>query len=446
MATQRAALRQALDEDLRRFIREGIIAVTDRDDTQVVIDALRGYIRRQRNPLLDRLALYGRKQQTGKSFDNFYTSLNELYKASDFGLPLCQPCTSRVCGNCSAAVSQHTTDMMRDRVVCGILDDAVRHKLLAEPNLTLDKAAKICRAEEAAQQSGDSLPSSGQVNAARHQSSYKRRQASSSKSSSGPKPPPASGSHPASSPSTPASRPNSKCSACGRTPHTKNPCPALGRTCGRCHQKGHFASMCPQTPQRTVSNVAHLSLSRASAGPSAGCISVATQLRHASTPCPLTWLPDTGSNVNAIGLRHLSALGGAPADLSQDVDTVYTADGRSLSSLGKVSATLFAGSARHPTTIHVYDGLTDALLSKASLAALGYLPQGWPQHVRRTAQAPPQAEVDCLRAELMDEFSLHAASQPKEPPHGRRSDPHIPVSERQRRLVLVSGTAVPGLR
>ena len=56
--------------------------------------------------------------------------------------------------------------MMRDRVVCGILDDAVRHKLLAEPNLTLGKAAKICRAEEAAQQTGDSLPSAGQVNAA----------------------------------------------------------------------------------------------------------------------------------------------------------------------------------------------------------------------------------------------------------------------------------------
>ena len=142
LAKQRAALRQALDEDLGRFIRERIIAVTDRDDTQVVIDALRGYIQRQRYPLLDRLAFYGRKQQTGQSFDNFYTSLNELYKASDFGPPLCQACTTRVCGNCSAAVSQHTTDMMRDRAVCGILDDAVRHKLLAEPNLTLDKAAK----------------------------------------------------------------------------------------------------------------------------------------------------------------------------------------------------------------------------------------------------------------------------------------------------------------
>ena len=284
---------------------------------------------------------------------------------------MCQSCTCRVCGNCSAAVSQHTTDMMRDRVVCGILDDAVRHKLLALPNLTVDKAVKICRAEEAAQQTGDSLPSSGQVIAARHQPSYKRRQASSSNTSSGPKPPPVSGSRPASSSSTPASRPNSKCSACGRTPHTKNPCPALGRTCGRCHQKGHFASKCPQPPQRTESNVARLSLSHASTTPSAACISVATQLRHASTPCPLTWLPDIGSDVDAIGPRHLPAVGGVPPESSQDGDTVYTADGRSLSSLGKVSATLFAGSARHQTTIHVTDGLTDALLLKACLAPLG---------------------------------------------------------------------------
>ena len=280
---------------------------------------------------------------------------------------------------------------MGDRVVCGILDNAVRHKLLVEPNLTLDKAVKTCRAEEAAQQTGDSLPSSGLVNATRHQSSYKRRQASLSKSSSGPMPPPASGSRPASSSSTPASRPNSKCSACGRTPHTKNPCPPLGWTCGRCHQKGHFASMCPQPPQCTASNVAHLSLSRASTAPSAGCISAATQLRHASTPCPLTWLPNTGSGVDTIGLHHLSTLGEVPADLSQDADTVSTADGRSLSSLGKTSATLLAGSARHQTTIHVYDGLTVALLSKASLAALGYLPQGWPQHVRSTAQHGQQS-------------------------------------------------------
>ena len=37
LATRRSALRQALDEDLRRFIREGIISVTDQDDTPAVI-------------------------------------------------------------------------------------------------------------------------------------------------------------------------------------------------------------------------------------------------------------------------------------------------------------------------------------------------------------------------------------------------------------------------
>ena len=160
-----------------------------------------------------------------------------------------------------------------------------------------------------------------------------------------------------------------------------------------------------------ASNVAHLSLICASTAPSAGCISVATQLRHASAPCPLTWLPDTGSDVDAISFRHLFALGGVPADLSQDAVTVYTADGWSLSSLGKVSATLFTGSARHQTTIHLYDGLTDALPSKASLAALGYLSQGWPERVRRTAQAPPQAEVGACASSLWTSLRTYSAQK-----------------------------------
>ena len=137
------ALRQALDEDLRRFIREGIISVTDQDDTPAVFSELQKYIRRQCNPLLDRLAFYGRKQQQGESFDSFFSSLHELYKASDFESPICQSCKERVCNDCSRTTLSSNLDMLRDRVVCGILDDAVPQKLLAEPALTLKKQQKF---------------------------------------------------------------------------------------------------------------------------------------------------------------------------------------------------------------------------------------------------------------------------------------------------------------
>ena len=272
LATRRAALRQALDEDLRRFIREGIIAVGDQDDTSLVIDALRSYIRRQRNPLLDRLAFYGRRQVPGGSFDSFYTALHELYKASDFGSPLCSTCSGRVCSTCQDSTRHHSVEMLRDRVVCGVLDEAVRHKLLAEPNLTLDKATKICRAEEAAQQTGDSLPSTGQVNAARRgQSAYKRRQASTPKSKQ-------TLSSTSRSGDSSAGKPHKPCPNCGRK-HTNRPCPAADRTCGRCQQKGHFAHVCPNPPQqKRGANLAHLSLSRAAGSHATDRIPVDTRL------------------------------------------------------------------------------------------------------------------------------------------------------------------------
>ena len=62
-ATRSAAIRQALDEDLRRFVREGIITMPSDPDADDAIVGLKSFIRRQRNPLLDRIAFFERRQQ-----------------------------------------------------------------------------------------------------------------------------------------------------------------------------------------------------------------------------------------------------------------------------------------------------------------------------------------------------------------------------------------------
>ena len=82
--TRVSAVRQAFDEDIRRFLREGIIPIKSTDDSTDIIAAVKLYIRRQRNPLLDRLDFYNRRQQRGESFDSFFTSLKELFNACDF--------------------------------------------------------------------------------------------------------------------------------------------------------------------------------------------------------------------------------------------------------------------------------------------------------------------------------------------------------------------------
>ena len=166
------------------------------------------------------------------------------------------------------------------------------------------------------------------------------------------------------------------------------------------------------------SKIAHLRLNRASLLDDATA-SVATQLVTEPEPVALSWLPDTGSDVDAIGTQHLDQLGGFVKNLLDDIDDVRTGDGASLTPVGKISATLSCGPNQHTSTIHVYDGLSDALLSRSSLHVLGYLPSGWPKQIAAVQQVVPPVVPDApadkvvskatdsetMRAELLAEFA-----------------------------------------
>ena len=232
VGTRMAAFRQDLDEDLRHFIPEGIIPIPTTHDVPAALVELRKFIRRQRNPLLDGMEFYGRAQQSGESFDTFYTSLRELFHACNFsGLSVCGTCTRRLCRSCTLSLQALADDILRDRVVISVLADEVRHKLLAVKDLTQQACVDLCRAEEAASQTTSRIPPQvargSAVNAVK--SSYQKQKKSSgsaSKSSSG-------------ASSTSKGQPG-QCSQCGRTAHTKRPCPAANRKCTACQRIGHF--------------------------------------------------------------------------------------------------------------------------------------------------------------------------------------------------------------
>ena len=150
----------------------------------------------------------------------------------------------------------------------------------------------------------------------------------------------------------------------------------------------------------------------------------------------LAWVPDTGSDVDAIGLNQLDQLGGFPENLSVDEDIVTGANGQELRSLGKIDTTLQLDETTHDTTVHVYEELTDALLSRRTLMALGVLPSDWPHvtHVRRLASPPvpspdvnevrhlatpaPPLDVDQVRQQLLVEFSDVFDTSSLKPMHG----------------------------
>ena len=67
-----------------------------------------------------------------------------------------------------------------------------------------------------------------------------------------------------------------------------------------------------------------------------------TKLEGKSDAVSIAWIPDTGSDVDAIGFKQLRAIGGDKESLVEDEDDVRSAkfNGERLKSVGKVSANL----------------------------------------------------------------------------------------------------------
>ena len=163
LSTRMSAFRQTLDKELRRFIREGIISIPDTWDVQEAKDKLRKFIRRQRNPLLDSWSCTAEHSNLGNilahgtpHWGNFFTPAN--LQDSLFALPVPDTCTQLGLG-----LSALTDDILRDRIVTGVLSDEARHKLLATKDLTLKACVDLCRAEEAANHTGSCLLSASQA-------------------------------------------------------------------------------------------------------------------------------------------------------------------------------------------------------------------------------------------------------------------------------------------
>ena len=151
-----------------------------------------------------------------------------------------------------------------------------------------------------------------------------------------------------------------------------------------------------------------LKLHRTSLQQPSPTVTVSTQLNTEPLPVPLAWLPDTGSD--AIGLADLYKLGGYPENLDDDDDDVRFADETRLRAIGSIVMQLSANGRNHDTVVLVYDGLHDALLSRQSLQALGFLPDNWPHRLQVARidlpeRDPTPAEINKIRADLVSEFA-----------------------------------------
>lgn len=113
-------------------IHSGLPFASEEDKGRIdkVLELWNNYCVGKTNTIYERYKFNNRVQEPGETIDAFASAVRKLAELCSFG-----------------ALKE---EMIRDRLVCGILDNGLRKKLLQEADLTLEKCMNYCKAAEAA--------------------------------------------------------------------------------------------------------------------------------------------------------------------------------------------------------------------------------------------------------------------------------------------------------
>ncbi|UYV81558.1 K02A2.6-like, partial [Cordylochernes scorpioides] len=174
----------------------------------------------RKNIIYERAKFNSRIQEDREPVDEFITSLYKLADSCEFeGLH---------------------EQLIRDRIVVGVRDKALSERMQLDSELTLEKAVKMVRQQEAIRQQQVDLqrPSASQkVNQVKFNSknfSPKQQQQPSRKKEK-------------------SAKTRSRCPKCGGFTHREGQaCRAEGQKCNLCSKTGHFANCCPDKQAKTA--------------------------------------------------------------------------------------------------------------------------------------------------------------------------------------------------
>ena len=182
-----------------REIYKTLTFAEDEDDRTVehYFQALETHCVPKVNETLERYHFFTKSQSQGETFEQFLTALRMFAKTCNF--------------------ADLRDSLIRDRIVCGILNADTREKLLREDDLDLDKCVKVCQTIEYTD------------NAVKQFAEPRVNKITKWK-------------EPVHSVSHNSTR---KCKFCGKE-HLmkKSECVAWGKTCTCCHEYNHFAAQC----------------------------------------------------------------------------------------------------------------------------------------------------------------------------------------------------------
>ncbi|UYV66553.1 hypothetical protein LAZ67_4002055 [Cordylochernes scorpioides] len=174
----------------------------------------------RKNIIYERAKFNSRIQEDREPVEEFITSLYKLADSCEFeGLH---------------------EQLIRDRIVVGVRDKALSERMQLDSELTLEKAVKMVRQQEAVRQQ--------QVDLQRPSASHKVNQVKFNSKNQSPKQ-----QQQPSGKKEKSAKTRSRCPKCGGFTHREGQaCRAEGQRCNLCSKTGHFANCCPDKQAKTA--------------------------------------------------------------------------------------------------------------------------------------------------------------------------------------------------
>jgi hypothetical protein len=291
------------------------------------------YYNARKNVVVERAKFNRRVQKQGEPIEEFIQDLHRLAEECNFGVL--------------------KDELLRDRIVVGVLDDTLSDELQSKAELTLASAIQFSRQAEARKESRPFIRGDSAVNfvnkTARHPQKPKQFQS------------------------------KETCGYCGNEPHSRERCPARKAMCSKCHKRGHYQAVCRSSSSK------HSRYSRSSHGrvqelSEDDSEQDDTFLGHVYSlqddDCwsaellvdntPHTFKLDTGASVSVVGESWANS-----QTLTQSSKNLKGPGNTKLIVLGTFQAQLAYKENRMTETLYVLKGQNCSLLSKSACVQLG---------------------------------------------------------------------------
>ena len=310
----------------------------------IIIKEIETFARGIINETLERHNFNARTQQEGETFDNFLTEVKLLSKNCNF------------CATCHEG-------LVRDRIVAGVCDDALRKKLLSEPKLNLKKAEDICRATKQAQIGAETLKEEKHGIATTdpiHTTGQRRFKAPSFKRST----------------YQSDDRKELPCRFCNRThPRGAQNCPAWGKSCIACNKRNLFrgSTVCRKQHVNNINDKGEFEEDLGALFIGSVEDTSKTTAWEIEMPAPNGYIHfkiDTGADVTVISQDELAKLNINKSDLAPTRKKLSGPAKQKLQCLGYIYLNFQWGEKQSREIVYVCKNLTRALLGKPAIRHL----------------------------------------------------------------------------